>query len=59
MIEKWRKTLDQGGTYEALITDLSKAFDSLPHELIIAKLSAYGVDIPSLKLVNSNLSKRR
>ena len=59
MIEKWRKTLDQGGTYEALITALSKAFDSLPHELIIAKLSAYGVDIPSLKLVNSNLSKRR
>ena len=59
MIEKWRKTLDQGGAYEALITDLSKAFDSLPHELIIAKLSAYGVDIPSLKLVNSNLSKRR
>ena len=59
MIGKWRKTLDQGGTYEALITDLSKAFDSLPHELIIAKLSAYGVDIPSLKLVNANLSKRR
>ena len=59
MIEKWRKTLDQGGAYEALITDLSKAFDSLPHELIIAKLSAYGVDIPLLKLVNSDLSKRR
>ena len=59
MIEKWRKTLDQGGVYEALITDLSKAFDSLPHELIIAKLSAYGVDIPLLKLVNSDLSKRR
>ena len=59
MIEKWRKTLDQGGAYEALITDLSKAFDSLPHELIIAKLSAYGVDIPLLKLVNPDLSKRR
>ena len=59
MIEKWRKTLDQGGAYEALITDLSKAFDSLPHELIIAKLSAYGIDIPLLKLVNSDLSKRR
>ena len=59
MIEKWRKTLDLGGAYEALITDLSKAFDSLPHELIIAKLSAYGVDIPLLKLVNSDLSKRR
>ena len=59
MIEKWRKTLDQGGASEALITDLSKAFDSLPLELIIAKPFAYGVDIPSLKLVNSDLSKRR
>ena len=59
MIEKWRESLDQGGAYGALLTDLSKAFDCLPHELIIAKLYAYGVDIPSLKLINSYLSKRR
>ena len=59
MIEKWRESLDQGGAYGALLTDLSKAFDCLPHELIIAKLHAYGVDMPSLKLVNSYLSKRR
>ena len=59
MIEKWRESLDQGGAYGALLTDLSKAFDCLPHELIIAKLYAYGVDMPSLKLINSYLSKRR
>ena len=53
MIEKWRESLDQGGAYGALLTDLSKAFDCLPHELIIAKLYAYGVDMPSLKLINS------
>ena len=53
MIEKWRESLDQGGVYGALLTDLSKAFDCLPHELIIAKLYAYGVDMPSLKLINS------
>ena len=59
MIEKWRESLDQGGAYGALLTDLSKAFDCLPHELIIAKLYACGVDIPSLKFFNSYLSKRR
>ena len=59
MIEKWRESLDQGGAYGALLTDLSKAFDCLPHELIIAKLYTYEVDMASLKLINCYLSKRR
>ena len=59
MIKKWRESLDEGGACGALLTDLSKAFDCLPHELIIAKLHTYGVDMPSLKLINSYLSKRR
>ena len=59
MIEKWRKSLDECGTFGALLTDLSKAFNCLPHELLIAKLHAYGVDIPSLKLWHSYLTKRK
>ena len=58
MIKKFRKCLDQKGEYAALLTDLSKAFDCLPHDLIIAKLHAYGFDRPSLKLIHSYLTGR-
>ena len=34
MIEKWRKSLDNGDIFGAVLTDLSKAFDCLPHDLI-------------------------
>ena len=38
--------------------NLSKAFDSLQHDLIIAKLHAYGFDMQALKLIYSYLSNR-
>ena len=59
MTEKWRKYLDKDGVSGALLTDLSKAFDCLLHDLLIAKLAAYGFDYESLTLIQSYLSNRK
>ena len=59
MIEKWKKNVDNGGVFGALLTDLSKAFDCIPHDLIIAKLEAYGFHIDTSKLIHDYLSNRK
>ena len=41
-----------------VIMDLSKAFDSINYELLIAKLHAYGLTKSALKLVHSYLNNR-
>ena len=58
MIEKWKKCLDNKGKAGVLLTDLSKAFDCIIHDLLVAKLNAYGFDYLSLKLINDYLFYR-
>ena len=59
MIEKWKTAVENGDAFAALLTDLSKAFDCIPHDLIIAKLAAYGFDTNALKLIHNYLSNRK
>ena len=58
MIEKWKKCLDGNGFAGAILMDLSKAFDTINHELLIAKLAAYGFEESALETVHSYLSDR-
>ena len=57
MIEKWKKIVDNEGVFGALSTDLSKAFDCIPHDLAIAKLEVYGLHIDALKLIHDYFVK--
>ena len=59
MLEKWMKALYNREEFRTLLTDLSKAFDCLNHELLIAKLHAYGLSLSSLKLVDDYLLNRK
>ena len=59
MVEKWKESADSCGAFGTLMTDLSKAFDCLHHELLIAKLDAYGFDKKSVKLIQQHLSNRK
>ena len=59
IFEKWEKNVNNGAVFGALLTDLSKTFDCIPHDLIIAKLEAYGFHIEVLKLIHDYLSNRK
>ena len=57
--ETWKSKINNGCKVSALVMDLSKAFDTLNHNLLIAKLDAYGFDENSLLFVKSYLSNNR
>ena len=58
LAENWRKDLDNKAFCGAILMDLSKAFDTLNHDLLITKLHTYGFQHDALKLLHSYLSKR-
>ena len=56
LIEEWREHLDKDFVLGAVLTDLSRAFDCIPHDLLMAKLEAYGVGEKTLSCIYSHLT---
>ena len=59
LVEKWREHLDENFVEGAVLTDLSKAFYCIAHDLLIAKLVAYGFSDSALCYVYLYLSNRK
>ena len=59
MVEKWRKTLDEGGETGVVLTKLSKEFNCIDHNLLIAKLNTYGSEKQAINFIYSYLTERK
>ncbi|PFX19855.1 putative RNA-directed DNA polymerase from transposon X-element [Stylophora pistillata] len=58
LTEQWKKEIDNNKLIGLVSMDLSKAFDTLPHELIVLKLKEYGADEATTTLIKDYLSNR-
>ena len=56
--EQWKNAMDNGMLVGTILMDLSKAFDCLPHKLLISKLYAYGFDINACRFIAAYLTNR-
>ena len=59
MIDKWSEVLDHGGAIDAIYLDFAKAFDTVPHERLLRKLVAYGIEGQVLQWIRHFLMERR
>ena len=59
MTEDWRASLDRREAVTAVAIDLSKAFDSVCHSLLLAKLKALGFSNTGIELMSAYLRGRR
>ena len=59
LIENWKKVRDNKNFVGTVLMDLSKAFDCIPHDLLAAKLHAYGLSEDAVTFVHSYLKRRK
>ena len=55
LVEDWKYAIDRGEHVGAILMGLSKAFDCLPHRLLLSKLHAYGVSLDACSLIRNYL----
>ena len=57
-VRKMWRSIHRGKVFGASLTDLSKAFNCLNHDLLIGKLNAHGLSLPALRLIHYFLWNR-
>ena len=58
LIQKWQAKLDSGIYVGTTLIDMSKPYDCLSHDLLIAKLETYGLDVDRLNFLLDYFSLR-
>ena len=59
LFQAWQEELYKSGFVATILMDLSKTYDCLPHDLLVAKFEAYGIDKTGLNLIHNYLSNRK
>ena len=59
MLERWKLSIGKKDFAGGVLMDLSKAFDTINHQLLLAKLHAYGFSQQALAIICSYLSNRK
>ena len=59
LLQSWQQVFDNGVFIGTILMDLSKAYDSIPHNLLIAMLEYYGVNEASLRFLLDYVTRRK
>ena len=59
LVEEWREAVDEDKLVGSVFIDLSKAFDTVDHQILLRKLKCYGVEGKELEWFGDYLSCRR
>ncbi len=58
-IEEWKTVLDRGQHVDVVMMDLSKAFDAIPHSILLTKLHSYGLSKNACEMIKSYLTNHK
>ena len=59
LLQSWQEVLEKSGFVGTILMDLSEAYDCLPHDLLVEKFEAYGINKTGSNVIHKYLSNRK